>query len=87
LKEREDFIWLEKNWRTDFNFERQDLKKIMKKRMEFGDQEKLKVSLDFAKGLEHLQRLRVIYRHLAARNLFMDKSMTIVIQVTHGRSG
>jgi hypothetical protein len=83
LKEREDFIWLEKNWRTDFNFERQDLKKT-KKRMEFGDQEKLKVSLDFAKGLEHLQRLRVIHR---ARNQFMDKSMTIVIQVTHGRSG
>jgi serine/threonine protein kinase len=75
----EQFIWIILEF-----VEKGDLKTLLTsgKLEKFGEQEKLKVSLDLAKGLEHLHRLRVIHRDLAARNLLVDKSMTVKISGT-----
>jgi serine/threonine protein kinase len=60
--------------------EKGDLKSVLLNRsQEMDDQRRLNASIHFARGLEHLHKLRVIHRDIAARNLLVDKDFNVKV--------
>jgi serine/threonine protein kinase len=49
---------------------------------DLSDSQKLKLCLDFAEGLSHLHKLRIVHRDLAARNLLVTQDMHVKISGT-----
>jgi serine/threonine protein kinase len=71
----ENFVWIILEF-----VENGDLKSLLLKKPEkMNLQRKLNASIDFARGLEHLHKLRVIHRDIAARNLLVDDSFKVKI--------